>query len=275
MSRAWLGISAAAAFAAFLVAPASAASGASLPLPDSMAAAGDSITQAFDVNVAGIFQDNPAYSWATGTKTSVDSLYQRVLAANPAIKGHEYNDAVAGSMMSALEGQVKTAASQHVQYLTVEIGADDLCVNSVGDMTPTATFQSEFHQALTAFTAADPAAHIFVASIPNIYQVWQVNHSNWLAELVWNTLPFCNTMLPLYVTSAERQQVVQREQAYNKVLGNVCAEFSQCKFDNDAVYDASLTAADASPVDFFHPSVAGQAKLASVAWSAGFWAGTP
>jgi hypothetical protein len=275
MSRPWLAIPTAAAFLAILVVPASAASAATIPLPDSMAAVGDSITQAFDVNVAGIFQSNPAYSWATGTRSAVDSEYERILAANPAIKGHAYNDAVPGAMMSALDGQVKTAAAQQVQYLTVEIGADDACVNSVGDMTPTTTFQSEFHQALTDFTVDDPAAHIFVASIPNIYQVWQINHSNWLAELVWNTLPFCNTMLPLSVSSGQRQQVVQQEEAYNKVLGEVCAEFAQCRFDNEAVYDFNFTSSDTSPVDFFHPSVAGQNELASVAWSAGFWPGTP
>jgi lysophospholipase L1-like esterase len=284
MSRAWLGISAALACTASLVLSSSAAAGetvplrgsvagagAAVPLPDSMAAAGDSISQAFDVKVTGIFQDNPTYSWSTGTNKSVDSEYDRILAANPAIKGHEYNDSVAGDMMSNLDGQLQTAAGQGVQYVTIEIGADDLCVNSVAQMTPTATFQSEFQQALTDFTAADPTASIFVASIPNIYQVWKLNHNNPLAELVWNTLPFCNTMLPSSVTSAERQQVVQQEQAYNQVLGSVCAGFSQCLFDNDAVYDFKFTKADTSPVDFFHPSIAGQRLLASIAWAAGFW----
>jgi lysophospholipase L1-like esterase len=248
-----------------------AAASASVPLPDSMAAVGDSITQAFDVKVTGLFQDNPAYSWSTGNNKSVDSEYERILAANPAIKGHEHNDSVAGDMMANLDGQVKTAAAQGVQYLTIEIGADDLCVNTVGEMTPTATFQSEFQQALTDFTAADPAASIFVASIPNIYQVWQLEHSNPLAEVVWNTLPFCPDMLDSGVTSAQQQQIVQQEQAYNQVLASVCPDFTQCLFDNDAVYDFKFKKADLSPVDFFHPSIAGQRLLASTAWSAGFW----
>lgn len=261
---------------AILVVPSSsAASAASVPLPDSMAAVGDSVTQAFDVNVAGLFQENPAYSWATGTSASVDSEYERILKANPAIQGHEYNDSVPGAMMAALDGQVKTAAAQGAQYLTVEIGADDLCVDSVGEMTPTATFQSEFGQALTDFAAADPAAHIFVASIPNIYQVWQDGRSSFLAQLIWNILPFCPDMLDVSVTSAQRQQIVQQEQAYNQVLGDVCAKYSQCLFDNDAVYDFAISSADISDVDYFHPSAAGQEELASTAWSAGFWPGTP
>jgi hypothetical protein len=288
MSRAWLGLCTAAALVAVLAVPVSAASAvpvpqtgpaaapaATVPLPDSMAAVGDSVTQAFDVNLDGLFQESPQYSWSTGTSTSVDSEYQRILSANPAIAGHEYNDSVPGAMAADLDGQVKTAATQGVQYLTVEIGADDLCVNTVGEMTPTATFQSQFAQALTDFTAADPQAHIFVASIPNIYQVWQAGQANWLAELVWNVLPFCPDMLDLSATTAQRQQIVQQDLAYNTVLGEVCAEFSQCRFDNDAVYDTTLSSTYLSDVDFFHPSIAGQGKLASVAWSAGFWPDMP
>jgi lysophospholipase L1-like esterase len=287
MSRAWLAVTTGAALAATLLVPASAASArsavsarsgasaSSVPLPDSMAAVGDSITQAFDVDPEGLFQENPTYSWSTGTTTSVDSEYERILRANPAIQGHAHNDAVPGSMMSALDGQVKTAAAQGVQYLTVEIGADDLCVDSVADMTPTATFQSEFKQALTDFTASDPDAHIFVASIPNIYQVWQDGRSTFLAELIWNILPFCTDMLDVDVTSAQRQEFIQQEQADNQVLGEVCAEFSQCLFDKDAVHNFAISPADVSDADYFHPSPAGQQALASTAWAAGFWPGTP
>jgi lysophospholipase L1-like esterase len=274
MFRAWVSFSAAACMA-FLVIPGSAASAASVPLPDSMAAVGDSITQAFDVDWSGVLQDSPADSWSTGTNSSVDSVYQRILAANSTISGHEYNDAVAGATMADLDGQVKTAASQDVQYLTVEMGANDLCVSSAGDMTPTATFQSEFQQALTDFTTTDPGANIFVASIPNIYQLWEDEHTNLIAELEWNVFGICADMLSASATSAQRQQIVEQEQADNQVLGNVCAEFSQCKFDNDAVYDFQFPSADVSDVDYFHPSAAGQAALASIAWSAGYWAGTP
>lgn len=276
MFRARLGLCAAAAItAAALVAPTSAASAASVPLPDSMAAAGDSITQAFDIDLSGLFQSSPQYSWATGTSTAVDSEYQRILAANPAIKGHEYNYAVPGDTMADVDGQVKTAAAKGVQYLTIEAGADDVCASSISQMTPTATFQSEFHKALTDFTAADPDAHIFVASIPNIYEVWEDEHTNILAEIMWNLLPLCNTMLDITTTSAQRQQILAQEQAYNKVLGAVCAEFTQCKFDNDAVYDYNFTSADISSVDYFHPSILGQNELASLAWAAGYWPGTP
>jgi len=239
-----------------------------------MAATGDSITTAFDVDWSGVLQSTPADSWSTGTNNSVNSEYHRILAANSAISGHEHNDAVPGDRMADLNGQVAQAASQGVQYLTVEMGANDLCTSSVGAMTPTATFHSEFQTALSNFTAADPSAHIFVASIPNIYRLWQDEHNNFTAELEWNVFGICHDMLSITATSAQRQQIVAQEQADNQVLGNVCAEFSQCRFDNGAIYNVSFSSADISNVDYFHPSVAGQAELAAVAWSAGYWPST-
>jgi lysophospholipase L1-like esterase len=276
MSRLWFSIPAAAALGiAFLVTPAAIASGSSVPLPDSIAAAGDSITQAFDVTWSGVLQDSPADSWSTGSSSSVSSEYQKILAANPAIGGHAYNDAVLGATMADLDGQVKTAASQQAQYLTVEMGANDLCVPVVGDMTPTATFSSQFATALTDFTTEDPGAHVFVASIPNIYQLWQDEKANIVAELEWNVFGICPDMLSTFSGTAQRQQMQQQEQADNQALRTVCAEFSQCLFDNDAVYDFQFSSADVSDVDYFHPSIAGQNALASVAWSAGYWPDTP
>lgn len=247
------------------------ADAASVPLPNSMAAVGDSITQAFDVDWSCVLSDCPTESWSTGTDRAVDSEYQRILAANSA---KEYNDAVAGANMSALAGQVTTAASQGVQYLTVEMGANDLCVSSVSDMTSTSTFESEFKTALTDFTTADPDAYIFVGSIPNIYQLWQDEESNALAELEWNVFGICKDMLSISATSAQRKQILTQEQADNNALATVCAEFLHCKFDNDAVYNFKFASSDVSDVDYFHPSVTGQAALASVAWSAGYWPST-
>jgi lysophospholipase L1-like esterase len=243
-------------------------------LPNSMASTGDSITRAFDVDWGCLLSDCPQDSWSTGTDTSVDSEYQRILAANPAIAGHEYNDAVSGAKMAALDGQVMTAASQGVQYLTIEMGANDLCVSSTSDMTPTSTFQSEFQTALSDFTAADPGASIFVASIPNIYQLWQDEESNPIAELEWNVFGICPDMLSVSATSAQRQQIVTQEKADNQALASVCAGFPQCRFDNDAVYNFTFTSSDVSDVDYFHPSIAGQNALAAVAWSAGYWPGS-
>lgn len=262
---------AAAAGSLTLLIPAAAASG-SVPLPNSMASTGDSMTRAFDVDSACTAQDCPQYSWSTGYDSAVNSQYQRILAANPGIANHEYNDAVSGAKMNLLDSQALAAASQGVQYLTVEMGANDVCASSTSNMTPTSTYQAEFQQALTDFTKADPNAHISVASIPNVIELWQLEHNNPNAVATWNVTHFCSNIL--LGTDGDRQAASRQLQADNQALATVCAQFPQCRFDNDAVYNYQFSTADVSTVDYFHPSLTGQNDLASVTWGAGYWPNT-
>jgi lysophospholipase L1-like esterase len=241
------------------------------PLPNSMASTGDSITRAYDIDWLHLLADSPQYSWSTGYTGGVTSQYQRILALNPAISGHEYNDAKTGAKMADLDGQVLAAATQGVQYLTVEMGANDLC--SKTGMTPTATFQAQFDQALSDFTASNPTAKISVSSIPNIYQLWSVQRNNPAAQATWKAFGICQSMLSSTNTEAQRQLVVSQESADNKVLQTDCAARPSCRFDNYATYNFSFPAADVSTVDYFHPNLAGQNDLARISWGASYWGG--
>ena len=73
--------------------------------PGSMASTGDSITRAFNTGSVP-FLDAPANSWSTGTSATVNSHYSRLLALNPAIAGHAFNDAVTGADMADLNGSL-------------------------------------------------------------------------------------------------------------------------------------------------------------------------
>src|SRR4029450_10434654 len=98
--------------------------------PNSMASPGDSITRAF--NTGGVpFTDAPGNSWSTGTRTSVQSHYAGLLAAEPAILERDFNDAESGAKAIDLDAQVSTATEQSVAYVTVLIGANDLCTRTV------------------------------------------------------------------------------------------------------------------------------------------------
>src|SRR5215204_1065965 len=123
--------------------------------PSSMASTGDSITRAF--NTCSIpFVDCPANSWSTGSSVAVNSHYGRILRANPAIAGRNFNDARTGARMSALSGQVATVVSQGVEYVTVLMGANDVCTSSVSTMTPTATFEAQFQAAMESLSTGLP-----------------------------------------------------------------------------------------------------------------------
>jgi hypothetical protein len=237
-----------------------------------MASTGDSITRAFDATWLGCFvADCPQYSWSTGTSTSVTSQYRRILAKNPAIGGHGSNDARTGAKMVDLDGQLTTAAGQGVQYATVLMGANDLCTSSAATMTSTTTFTAQFKLALTDFFAADPGAHVFVSSIPNLYQLWSVLHTNPAATAAWRAGSICQSMLAASNTDTQRQLVVSQEIADNNALQTVCAQFANCRWDGLATYDFPFQPYDVSTIDYFHPSIRGQNDLAATTWKATYW----
>jgi lysophospholipase L1-like esterase len=240
-----------------------------------MASAGDSITRAFDIDWSHFLSDSPQYSWSTGSDGAVRSEYQRILTAKPAIRGNAYNDAQTGAKMVDLAGQLTAAASQKVQYLTILMGANDLCTSSAATMTPTATFQAQFEKALSTFLVSDPTARVMVVSIPNIYQLWNTLHGNWAAEATWNSVGICQSMLSWSNSEADRQQVVAQEAADNAVLASVCAKYSTCRWDGYAAYHVQFSAGDVSTVDYFHPNKNGQNTLAATAWASGYWPATP
>jgi lysophospholipase L1-like esterase len=255
------------------VAPVSAA--ASPPLPNSMAALGDSITRAYDVCCS--YSDHPGQSWSTGGAwyDGISSHYERIKGRNSAITGRAYNNAVTGAKMSAAAHQASAAAAQQVAYVTVLLGANDLCTSSPSTMTPTEAFRSQFSQAMAILKQQLPRARIFVSSIPDIYQLWKVLHTNRVARAVWATAHICPSMLGASRTEAERQQVVARQVAFNQILADTCHQYgANCRWDGGAVYSYKFSASQVSVLDFFHPDLDGQAALARVSWAASWWSTT-
>jgi PKD repeat protein len=249
-------------------------------LPSSMAAVGDSITQAASTG-GSLGTDYPQNSWATGTNATVNSHYLRLLALGAPLGGTTYNLSVSGSKVADLAGQMQNAVAVHPDYLTVMIGGNDLCTDTVGQMTSVQDFHDRFQAAMATLTAGSPDTHVYVASIPDAYQLWSLFHTGWWARVVWSVGNICQSLLanPTSTQAADvqrRAEVRQRNIDYNTQLEVVCAAFApRCLFDNNAVFSTQFAKSDISG-DYFHPSIAGQAKLASVTWDAGYaWTTTP
>jgi lysophospholipase L1-like esterase len=239
-----------------------------------MAAIGDSITQAVDV--CCWYGDHPGKSWSTGDDQgdAIRSHYERILAANASIGGNEHNDSVSGAKMADADGQAADAVSQQAQYVTILMGANDACTSSTETMTPVGDFQAQFQSAMTTLESGLPAsAHIFVSSIPNIYRLWKILHTDPLAQAVWYAARICQSMLSPFNTKQDRLTVLAREKAYNKILETVCGQYVNCLFDGYAVFNYRFSTSQVSTLDYFHPSIAGQSALATITWRASWWAG--
>jgi PKD repeat protein len=240
-----------------------------------MAAVGDSISQAVSSG-GSLGASYPANAWSTGTNTTVNSHYARLLALNPAIAGRVNNDSVSGAHMVDLDGQMRVVVGQQPDYLTVLVGGNDLCTDTVGQMTSVADFTTQFTTAMNTLAAGSPNTKVLVVSIPRVNQLWELFHSSLSARFVWSVGGVCQSLLanPTSTQSADvqrRAQVAQRNIDYNAALAQVCAQYSsRCRYDGDAVYNVVFAKSDVSG-DYFHPSITGQAKLAAVSWAAGYW----
>ena len=251
-------------------APAAVAAAPAPPLPDSIAAIGDSITQAVDV--CCFYGNWPGHSWSTGHVPfdGIASHYERIRAQNPAIRGHRWNNAVSGAQMADAPGQARATVGQGAEYVTILMGANDLC-GWDGALTSTATFRAQFTETLDILRTGLPASHVFVASIPNLYQLWSILRTNPVAQTVWQAAGICPSMLNFFNSPADRQAVIDREAELNQVLEDVCATWANCRFDDYLTFNYDFTRSMVSKLDYFHPSLSGQATLAALTWRASWW----
>lgn len=240
--------------------------------PNDMAALGDSITRAFNVDGNNWF-DNPEHSWSTGYDSGdiVLSHYERIKSLNPAMNGNDHNFAVSGSDMNDLETQAWFAVYEGVDYVTIQMGANDVCTSSPSTMTSTASFRAQFRDAADVLSDWLPGATVYVTSIPDIYQLWSIYDGHWAAEWVWKNADICQSMLSNSRSEADRQFVRQRNIDFNQILEEEAANYGFA-WDGNAVFNTAFTRNDVSKNDYFHPSQSGQAKLASVTWAAGPYA---
>lgn len=259
--------------------------------PDLVAAVGDSITQASGATRAGegLFDvvpggTEPQRSWSTGSADGLDSLLQRLQAGfDPHTTG--VNLAVNGARMRAARDQVANTPPL-TELVTIQLGGNDLCRPSVDEMTPPEVYEDQLRAALDDLAQRRPAALVQVSSIPDIYRLWELLHTDATAVAVWNGTELTPPLIPCQSLLAEatsdasqdqqrREQVREHGRELNRRLASVCAEFVRCRYDDGALWRFThdpdrFVAADISAVDYFHPSFQGQRKLAAVAWRSGF-----
>jgi lysophospholipase L1-like esterase len=242
-------------------------------LPSSMVALGDSITAGYGTCLT--LAACPRNSWATGDGSLVNSHYKRILAGNPAIKGNATNLSTAGATVDELPGQAAAAVGHRPEYVAILIGANDVCRSRVGDMTGTGQFEVQVGVALSTLRAGVPKARILMVSLPDIYRVWEVAHTNKSAQQVW-ALGVCPTLLanPTSTAAADiqrRQLFRDRIDAYDAILAKACQDYGPlCRYDGGVVHNTAFGLDELSAVDFFHPNAFGESKLAQVSWPGSF-----
>ncbi|MGW4228979.1 SGNH/GDSL hydrolase family protein [Streptomyces sp. NPDC004980] len=244
--------------------------------PASVAAVGDSITRGFDA--CSVLTDCPEVSWATGTDVGVRSLAVRLLGASK-VASHSWNHAVSGARIAQLPEQMALAGKEKPELVTVMIGANDACRDSVDLMTPVADFEAAFEASMRQLRGTAPEAQVYVSSVPDLKRLWSTGRENPLGKQIWK-LGICRSMLgdadDMGAAAVERRNTVrERVVAYNGVLRDVCARDRRCRYDGGAVFDYRFTGEQLSRWDWFHPGLDGQARLAEIAYRTVTAAGPP
>ena len=279
MSRPLIGALLAAALVA--VPAASAGRHGAAAYPNTIVVLGDGGAAGHASNPAHTFQDAPENSWATGTNPAVDSVYSRILALNPAARGHSVNLARDDLSTASFTAQMHRAIALNPKPDLVIIELGDRAVASCDghDDAHYADFRAEWDTVLQTLTTGLPHARIFVVSPwgGSYGSSWgsfdsYVKYLDGLDEGA--RLQHAGKRLCQFVESPSGRVVSARVAYMKKTWASyeaqkaaACARFPQCHYDGGVAGRIAVTAADVAPGGGY-PTIQGNARLAAAEWGA-------
>ncbi len=288
-------------------------------LPKSMAALGDSMTQAafakyprqdaqkFET-LSGVFlsgmlalvgkaKDKDRYhgieatelSWATGLdkKYRVISHAKRLQYLNPNIK--ILNAAISGGdsetvsekeVLNLRTWSVKNLKKQFPDYVTLLIGANDVCGDDKKDpMTEDSVFHERVQRAVDTILTSSKDTKILISTIPNIASLRDIaknspafrNPSMNTCLKVWERVTFCENIQ----LNEDRTLQFAAVERFNQILRNIAFDANQLNGADrvrvsEAIYNYSFSPDDLA-VDCFHPNYFAQNKLADFTFEDTWW----
>lgn len=236
---------------------------------------GDSLTRAAAVGggTLGNPLNNELANWSTGTDSRVPSHLQKIEAATGKDVTRK-NLSVGGSKVAALVGQAEKAPT-NTTYATILSGGNDVCqASSLEKMPSVDYYKTNMNAAISKLKSRSPQVKIFISSIPNVVGLHELGKTDATAKAVYASNRVCALGLgnvsgeTAAQADARRAAVDGRIKAYNNALKEIAASTSNVAYDGGATYNIKSTIADISTADYFHPSYAGQKKVAEATWTA-------
>ena len=239
--------------------------------PGSVVILGDSRGTGADSDPTRPNADVPSNDWATGTNPAVDSVYLRLLARDPAIKGHNYNLAQDGSNVNALANKQAPRAVKLTpapQLFLISTGGNDI-TTCPAPAREVKAYGATLAKALRVLASGAPQSHTFIVSqwgspatyakalpIPDRQQV------------MGNEPPSCTFFDSNgRVIRKKIAQLAATIHAYDVEAQAICARFSHCRYDGGA-FGRVVDMLSYFSENLSELSIAGHAKAAAVAWAA-------
>jgi len=236
--------------------------------PDSLAVVGHS--QATGENTAPYENgDTKTNTWASGTNPAVRSIYLRLLAAHPQIKGHVTNAAQGGATITDIEQQARDVAVSHPDLLLVQAIDNDLTCPA----TPTdvRAYGRGVASLLDTVESASPSTRVFMVSqygSPRTYvHSLTIAQRRDLAATMGPPGP-CVFVDPTgRLVPKETRRLERIIVAYEHIQAKVCDVHRNCAHDHGAFSNAVERPGDYTD-DLNHLSIQGHARAATLAWRA-------
>ena len=211
--------------------------------------------------------DIKANSWATGTNPAVNSVYLRILAKNPRIKGHNANLAEDGATIVELLQQAKRAVKlkPKPELVLVQIMDNDMVCPAAKSNYE--SFRKGVVAALSVVARGAPKAKVFVVSqfgSPTT-QLRVFTRSERLGMAGEGPCDLINSSGAIAKKRLARLEHVIH--SYEAQLAAACKRFSGCRYDGGA-FGRAIDKREYISEDLSHFSVRGHAKAAAIAWAA-------
>jgi hypothetical protein len=244
--------------------------------------------------------DKPQYSWFDGTSGAVLSVHDRYLALAAGIQAER--ESVSGAEMrgggdsfAAQAGRIlaQVPVPDHVEVL---LGGNDICnrdctnpANCGNPVYTDAQWRAAVRAGLDPLVAGLPlGSTIYLLGIPRVQDLREVGLAkSGDCDSAWSTFDICRIVTNGGTQNGEsyavrRASVAERQQRYNEILREEALAYTAddagqnprgIEVAADYVDEATpsvgttpFTPADIDAADCFHPSIAGQNKIAFGVW---------
>ena len=262
------------------------------PMPSLLAAIGDSYSQGYSVSPSNL-GDHIAFSWVIGSARNdgVFSLYERFKAIggsptvlDAATSGRQMKDAP--RQANLVVAAAKKLKPGQTAYVTFELGTNDLCADPDPKTDPV-SFGTDLATAFSTLRAGLPAgSRILMLPVPDFRHFYDITQASSAARANL-ALPQNSFRCPPYLGDSGPFSMVQANDylaRYDTALEGACSAITAtdspsgklyCTYNATLLANTDFRIADLSTVDFFHPSLSGQARMAANAWAADVWSGVP
>jgi hypothetical protein len=206
-------------------------------------------------------------SWATGTNPAVNSIYRRLAAVDPTVRGHEVNVATGGAGADALVTQAMQALAVEPNPRLVIIQTIDNDIQCDGtDPDNYAVVGRAVKAALDVLVKAAPRTTILLISQPGRPLPASEALVGTPGAAVQSGSDMCSPFDPnLKLDRKHITTLTGIIEGYESELAKVCATVPQCHTDNGRATHFEAPARYYSS-DWNHLNVTGLAALAKLMW---------